>query len=84
MLDRLFLAHPRSVGESYLEHQKAAFGFARALFAAACACILHGLLPALCERTGSTAVKRLHERMVSNRKPAVEATPAQPWADYAI
>jgi hypothetical protein len=84
MLDRVFLAHPRSVDEGYLEHQGVAFGFAGALLLAAGACALHGLFPALCERTGSTMVKRLYERMVAHRrKPATEVA-SQPWADYAI
>ena len=89
MFVRIFLAHPRSIEETYLEHQQAAFGFAGALFLAACACALHGLAPALCERTGSTMVKRLHERMVAHRrKPNAAAAPTQPqnqpWVDYAI
>ena len=85
MLDRVFMAHPRSVDETYLEHQRVAFGFASALFLAACACALHGLAPALCEKTGSTMVKRLYDRMVAHRrKPVAETAPAPPWADYAI
>lgn len=84
MFDRMFLAHPRSVDESYLEHQKVAFGFAGALLLAACACALHGLAPALCEKTGSSMVKRLYGRMVAHRGKPADAAPAQPWADYAI
>jgi hypothetical protein len=88
MLDRLFLAHPRSVDESYFEHQKVAFSFAGVLFLAAAACALHGLFPALCEKTGSNMVKRLYERMVTSRRrtapqPQVQ-TQTQPFADYAI
>lgn len=67
MLDRLLFDHPRSVGESYLEHQRAAFRFGLTLFVAALACFVHALVPALCLTTGSTTVKRLHERMVVNR-----------------
>jgi hypothetical protein len=88
MLDRLFLAHPRSVDESYFEHQKVAFSFAGTLFLAAAACALHGLFPALCEKTGSNTVKRLYERMVANRRraaPHADVQPqTQPFADYAI
>ena len=85
MFERVFLAHPRSIDETYLEHQRTAFGFAGALFLAACACALHGLAPALCEKTGSTMVKRLHDRMVANRlKPTAEAAKTQTWGDYAI
>jgi hypothetical protein len=85
MLERVFLAHPRSIDETYLEHQKVAFGFAGALFLAACACALHGLAPALCEKTGSTMVKRLYDRMTTHRrKPTPDNAQPQPWADYAI
>jgi len=69
VLHRLFLEHPQSVGETYLEHQRQAFGFAGAMFLGALACLVHGLVPALFTRTGSGAVARLHERMVIHRTP---------------
>jgi hypothetical protein len=64
---RLFLEHPRSVGESYLEHQRHALGFGCSLFLASLACFIHAIVPGLCVRTGSTAITRLHDRMVTNR-----------------
>jgi hypothetical protein len=67
VFNRLFLDHPRSVGENYLEHQRRAFGFAIALLAAALACLVHALVPGLFVRTGSETIKRLHDRMVANR-----------------
>ena len=67
MFNRLFLDHPRSVGESYLEHQRHAFGFGISLLAAALACLVHAMVPGLFVRTGSDTIKRLHERMVVNR-----------------
>lgn len=67
MFTRLFLEHPRSIGESYLEHQRHALGFGLSLFLAALACFVHALIPALFVRTGSTAVTRLQERMVRHR-----------------
>lgn len=67
MLSRLFLAHPRSVGESYLEHQRRALGFGLSLLLAALACLVHALVPGLFVRTGSAAVTRLHERMARHR-----------------
>ena len=62
-----FKDHPASVGESYLQHMGSAFGFSARLFTAAFACSLHGVFPFLFTRTGSTAVKRLHEDMTSAR-----------------
>lgn len=67
MLQRLFLEHPQSVGETYLEHQRQAFGFAGTMFLGALACFVHGLVPSLFTRTGSAAVLRLHERLVIHR-----------------
>ncbi len=67
MFTRLFLEHPRSVGESYLEHQRQALGFGFSLLLASLACIVHAIVPGLCVHTGSDAIKRLHERMAARR-----------------
>jgi hypothetical protein len=67
VFNRLFLDHPRAVGESYLEHQRHAFGFGIALLGAGLACLVHALVPGLFVRTGSEAITRLHDRMVANR-----------------
>ena len=76
MFDRLFLAHPRSVGESYVEHFGVAFRFGATMMASGAACIVHALVPALFVRTGSNAVKRLHARMAS-RQPDARARDAR-------
>lgn len=62
MLGKLFLDHPRSVNESYLEHAAFAGRFSLALFAAGCAALVHALLPFCFERTASKAVARLYAR----------------------
>lgn len=67
MLRRLFLEHPQTVNESYGEHFIQAIIFAGKLFRAAIACTLHGIFPWLFEKTGSTAIVDLHERMVDKR-----------------
>ncbi|HWF98578.1 MAG TPA: DUF6356 family protein [Steroidobacteraceae bacterium] len=79
MFTRLFLQHPHSVGESYLEHQRHALGFGVSLFLAALACFIHAIVPALCVRTGSNAITRLHDRMVVHRttRPAGRVLRAQ-------
>lgn len=68
MLDRWFFAHPRSIEESYLQHQRMAWGFSVSLLKAAAACFVHGLVPGLFSSTGSVTIAQLHERMVMNRK----------------
>lgn len=64
---KLFTEHPRSVGESYLDHMAVAFGFGGRLVAAGIACLLHGIFPFLFAKTGSETVGDLHGRMVIHR-----------------
>jgi hypothetical protein len=68
MLERWFLAHPRSVDETYLAHRRAAWGFSASLLKAAVACFIHGLVPALFESTASRSIAELHERMTTKRR----------------
>jgi hypothetical protein len=68
MIDRYFLSHPREVGETYFAHQRVALSFSVRLFAAACACLIHALVPGVFKTTGSRAVSALHQRMVVNRR----------------
>ena len=77
MLNRLFLDHPRSVGESYFEHQHAALTFAGWMFLGSLACLVHALLPAAFRTTGSRTVGRLYRRMILNRSKLENATASQ-------
>lgn len=72
MIKRLFLDHPASVGESYLEHASFAARFGGTMFIGSLACFVHALIPALCKSTGSTTVLRLHERLMRARARQVE------------
>lgn len=74
MIDRLFLSHPRSVGESYPEHAATAFGFGTRMIAGGVACMIHGVFPSLFTRTGSNTVKSLYGTMKS-RQPAYQERP---------
>lgn len=67
MFDRYFLAHPRSVGESYAEHVHSAVGFGLTMILGGIACLVHAFLPFLFERTGSLTVAQLHTRMIVRR-----------------
>ncbi len=67
MLRALFLAHPESVGETYVEHQGVALSFAGDLLSAGLACGVHALVPGLFTRTASEAIERLHARLVVAR-----------------
>ncbi|CAN7446249.1 DUF6356 family protein [Phenylobacterium sp. LjRoot225] len=78
LLRRAFLDHPASVNETYLEHLAAASVFGLRMVAGGLACLVHALLPCCFERTGSDQVRRLHERMVSNRQRHLPRQAEQP------
>ncbi len=67
-LSRHFQDHPTSVGETYTQHMGTAFGFGGRMLLAGLACMVHGVLPFLFTRTGSTTITTLHDRMVTNRR----------------
>lgn len=67
MLEKYFTAHPREVGESYGEHLATAAGFGIAMVAGGLACIVHALIPGLCEKTASGIVRDLFNRMDARR-----------------
>lgn len=65
MLSKLFLDHPRSVEESYIEHAVFAGGFALRLFAAGAAALIHAVIPCVFERTASKMIAEMHARTQS-------------------
>lgn len=62
MINRVFLNHPRSVDESYLQHLAFAGRFSGALLFAAFAALVHALIPCLFEKTASRIVAGLYAR----------------------
>lgn len=67
VIDRLFLEHPRCVGETYGQHLGAACGVGGRLLVASLKCFVHGLVPALYKTAGSDAIVELH-RQIAPRK----------------
>ncbi|MFQ3190793.1 MAG: hypothetical protein ACI936_001928 [Paraglaciecola sp.] len=67
MLKQLFIDHPKSVNETYLQHFFTSMSFSMKLFKAAIACFIHALVPGLCIKTGSKAITQLHVKMVTFR-----------------
>ena len=68
LIRRLFLAHPRSVGETYFEHLIVATTFAARMLLGGLACLVHAIFPFLCTATGSRIIQELNERMVTHRR----------------
>lgn len=75
MWNRLFLDHPHSVGESYLEHQRASLTVALALLGAGLAACVHAVVPALFRTTGSRTIARLHRQITERTAPAPLSEP---------
>lgn len=72
LIDRYFLAHPRTAGQSYFAHMKFAWQFAGALFGAACAAFVHGALPCAFCTSASETVQRLHQQIESRHRAAAK------------
>ena len=70
MFRKLFLDHPSSVDETYLEHMWFAFSFAALLFAAGAAALIHALIPGLCKTTASRLIRRMYARIEYRGVPA--------------
>jgi hypothetical protein len=67
-----FTAHPSSVGETYTEHLRFAFGFGLRMLAGAIAAMIHALLPFLFITTASRTLDELNAlRGRAARKTAV-------------
>ena len=71
-----FTGHPASVNETYVEHLGSAWSFAFRMIGAGIACFLHGLLPFVFCTAGSSTIRQLHERMVTNRARQKNEAPA--------
>lgn len=62
MITKVFLDHPRSVEESYLEHAVFASTFSLKLFGAAIAAAIHAVIPCLFEKTASRMIADMYAR----------------------
>lgn len=78
-LDRLLLAHPRTVGETYTEHFGIAGRFGITMVLGGLKCLIHAILPAAFERAASDSVAKLHGELDRRRRAAAHVDP-----DYII
>ncbi len=84
MFDKLFLKHPRDVGESYGEHFATAAGFGVRMVAGGLACIIHAVVPMLFVRTASDTVKSLYATMKARQPAFAEQPPAFTTPDWQL
>jgi len=58
-----FTAHPRDVGETYLEHGLFACRYGMKMTLGGIAAFIHGVFPFLFQKTGSTVTRELNETL---------------------
>jgi hypothetical protein len=63
MLD-FFLKHPKSKGETYLQHLRFALSCSFLLFKISLISLVHGLFPNLFQNTTSDAIKVLAQKLI--------------------
>ena len=79
MIDRLFLAHPRSVNETYFEHFRFASRVGFRLIGGGLACLAHAVFPKLHERTGSRTIFGLNAELKGRTPTEAELNGALTW-----
>ena len=60
---RIFVDHPQSVDETYLEHLRFAGRFATRLLMAGGAALIHAVIPCLFKNTASGMIREMHARV---------------------
>jgi hypothetical protein len=80
-VQRLFLAHPRSLGMSWAGHGIGAVKIGAELIGAGCAAIVHAVVPGWFTETAGKTVTRIYDH-IQSRKAAAENPEA--WPDYEI
>lgn len=62
MFKRIFLDHPATVDETFLQHMAFALRFAGLLLAAGAAALVHAFIPCLFAKTASKIIATLYAR----------------------
>jgi hypothetical protein len=79
--DRLFFAHPRSLGMSWASHGAGAVKIAAELIGAGCACLIHAAVPGWFTQTAGKTVTRMYDHMAKRK---AGASNPENWPDYEI
>jgi uncharacterized protein DUF6356 len=80
-IDRLILAHPRSLGMSWAKHAGGAVRIGSELVLAGMAAFVHAVIPGLFTDTAGKVVTRTYNYI--QRRKAASPTPEN-WSDYDI
>ncbi len=79
MIAKLFIDHPRAIGETYTQHARTAFSFGWRMTVGGLACMVHAIVPGIFVKTASRTVVQLDAEM-RGRVP----TPAEEEFAYVI
>lgn len=79
MIAKLFIDHPRTIGETYTQHARTAFSFGWRMTVGGLACMAHAIVPGIFVKTASRTVVQLDAEM-RGRVP----TPAEEEFAYVI
>lgn len=81
MFNKLFVDHPKSIGEGYVEHFGIAMRFGATMVTGGFGCIVHAFVPGLFVKTASDTTKALNDELQARRNGFAKSRPA---GDYAI
>ncbi|MBJ7253599.1 MAG: hypothetical protein JHD25_02340 [Sphingomonadaceae bacterium] len=84
MFKRLFVDHPKSVDENYVEHFGVASSFGFAMIWGGMKALVHAVIPGLCITSGSDTVKRLNHIMVEQRRSKGQDVTQMMTVDWVI
>lgn len=84
MFDRLFTAHPRSIGESYSEHFLVAGRFGLTMVGGGLAALVHAVVPGWFETAGSDTLRRLNRQLIEQRRRRADAADELASAEWII
>jgi Family of unknown function (DUF6356) len=84
MFARLFIHHPRSVDENYIQHFAVASRFGVTMIWGGLCALVHAVVPGWCITTGSTTISRLNRIMVEQRRAKGEAVAQMQTVDWVI
>ncbi|KTE08589.1 DUF6356 family protein [Sphingopyxis sp. H115] len=84
MFKRLFVDHPKSVDENYIEHFGVASKFGMTMIWGGLCALVHAVVPGWCITTGSDTIQRLNHIMVEKRRAKGQAVMQMSTIDWVI
>ena len=84
LFKHLFIDHPKSVDEDYIEHFGVASKFGVTMIWGGLGALVHAVVPGWCITTGSDTIRRLNRIMVEQRGAKGQAVAQMSTVDWVI